>query len=258
MDLKIIPTDLLPAFLQYVPKNLASAFKTLKDAAISTGNFSFYASVSSVYSSKIEGENIELDSYIKYKKFGIEFLPDYTKKTDDLYNAYTFAKNNLLGQQNIISAHKLLTKNILTASKQGALGTQNMYVTNSEGNIEYVAISPDELKSVMENYYMDISTLINEKFTVNEVFFYASMLHLIFVKIHPFNDGNGRSARLIEKWFVAQKLGENAWFIESEKYYYTELNNYYKNIRMLGIEYQDLDYTKALPFLLMLSKSVTN
>ena len=83
------------------------------------------------------------------------------------------------------------------------------------------------------------------------------MLHLVFVKIHPWNDGNGRSARLIEKWFVAQKLGENAWFIESEKYYYTELINYYKNIRVLGIEYQNLDYTNALPFLLMMAKSVT-
>ncbi|MBL0098191.1 MAG: Fic family protein [Bacteroidetes bacterium] len=34
------------------------------------------------------------------------------------------------------------------------------------------------------------------------------MIHLVFVKIHPLNDGNGRSARLIEKWFLAQKLGK--------------------------------------------------
>ncbi len=41
---------------------------------------------------KIEGEEIELDSYIKHKNFGIKFLADYTKKIDDLYNAYQFAK----------------------------------------------------------------------------------------------------------------------------------------------------------------------
>ena len=46
------------------------------------------------------------------------------------------------------------------------------------------------------------------------------MIHLLFVKIHPWNDGNGRSARLIEKWFIAQKLGDKAWFIQSEKNYY--------------------------------------
>ena len=102
MDLKIIPTDLLPAFLQQIPNNLEFAFDNLKDAEISTDSFSFFASVSSVYSSKIEGENIELDSYIKHKKFGFEFLQDYTKKTDDLYNAYCFAKNNLLNKKTLL------------------------------------------------------------------------------------------------------------------------------------------------------------
>lgn len=142
-------------------------------------------------------------------------------------------------------------------SKQGKLRTQNMYITNSEGSIEYVAALPGELEPAMENFYADVNTLIKRNLSVNEVFFYSALLHLVFVKIHPWNDGNGRSARLIEKWFVAQKLGENAWFIESEKYYLTELFNYYKNIRGLDIGYQNLDYSKALPFLLMMAKSVT-
>lgn len=179
------------------------------------------------------------------------------QKTDDLYNAYSFAKNNLLTKQNTVTAHKLLTKNILAPSKQGTMRTQNMYVINSEGSIEYVAASPNELNFEMEIFYADVAILKKQKLTLNEVFFFASILPLIIIKIHLWNDGNGRSARLIEKWFVAQKLGKNAWFIESEKYYYTELNNYYKKIRLLGIEYQNLDYTKGLPFLLMLSKSIT-
>lgn len=78
------------------------------------------------------------------------------------------------------------------------------------------------------------------------------MIHLVFVKIHPWNDGNGRSARLIEKWFLAEKLGEKAWFVQSEKHYYQQHQAYYKNIRLLGLEYPDLDYKQALPFLLML------
>ena len=71
-------------------------FDSLHDADISAGTFSFYTSVASVFSSKIEGEEMELDSYIKHKKFGIEFLPDYTKKIDDLYDAYWFAKTSPL------------------------------------------------------------------------------------------------------------------------------------------------------------------
>ena len=80
---------------------------------------------------------------------------------------------------------------------------------------------------------------------------------LLFLKIHPFNDGNGRTSRLLEKWFLAQKLGEQAWYIQSEKHYYKNLNDYYKNLQRLGFEYETLDYDRCLPFLLMLPASLS-
>ena len=108
----------------------------------------------------------------------------------------------------------------------------------------------------MDKFYADLVLLLNLELTISEVFFFASMIHLVFAKIHPWNDGNGRSGRSLEKWFLAQKLGSKAWFIQSEKYYYTQHETYYDNIRALGLEYPDLDYSKALSFLLMLPKSV--
>jgi hypothetical protein len=77
--LQLIKTDLLPEYLSQV-QNIAHQFDALKEAEISTDTFSFYTSVASVFSSKIEREEIELDSYIKHKALGIEFQPDYTKK----------------------------------------------------------------------------------------------------------------------------------------------------------------------------------
>lgn len=254
--LQIIPTDLLDTYFKQVPKTLQITFEALEDAEISTDTFSFYVSVSSVYSSKIEGEKIELDSYIKHKKFGIEFLPDYTKKIDDLYNAYTFAKSNELNQKNISEAHKLLSKHIVATNWQGKFRNQNMYVTTSDGKIEYVAASHYEVEREMKKFYNDISVLLKEDLSIEEVFYFASFIHLIFVKIHPWNDGNGRTARLLEKWFLAQKLGHKAWFIQSEKMYYNQHNTYYKNIRLLGLEYPELDYKQALSFLLMLPTSI--
>lgn len=81
-------------------------------------------------------------------------------------------------------------------------------------------------------------------------------LVLLFVKIHPWNDGNGRSARLCEKWFLAQKLGKKAWFVESEKMYYRHHPSYYQAIRLLDPEYPILQFERALPFLLMLPGAV--
>ncbi len=258
MELKILPTHLFIQYGEQLDNSLESLFEALKDAEISTDTFSFYTSVSSVYSSKIEGEDIELDSYIKHKRFGIAFLPDYTKKIDDLYYAYTFAKINELNKTNISKAHQLLSKHIVAKHQQGKLRTQNMYVTTPDGKIEYVAAEPFEVEGETEKLYSDIALLLKTALNIQEVFFFAAMIHLVFVKIHPWNDGNGRSARLIEKWFLAQKLGEKAWFVQSERYYYTHHQTYYKNIRALGLEYPDLDYSKALPFLLMLPQSISN
>jgi Fic family protein len=78
------------------------------------------------------------------------------------------------------------------------------------------------------------------------------------VKIHPFQDGNGRTARLIEKWFLLEKLGEKANAIQLEKNYYKNLSHYYNNIKKIGLEYEDLNYRNSLDFLLMTVESLGN
>ena len=167
--LQLIKTDLLDSYLKQTD-SLKNYFEALEDAKISTNTFSFYTSVASVFSSKIEGEAMELDSYIKHKAMGIEFQPDYTKKVDDLYDAYLFAQQNDLNAKNLSKAHQLLSKNIVETTKQGELRTHNMYVTTEEGKIEYVAVSPYELKEEMDKWYNDLSLLLKSKLTYEEVF----------------------------------------------------------------------------------------
>ncbi|MGX5819272.1 Fic family protein [Chitinophaga lutea] len=257
MRLRIISTGLLDQFKAGVANAaLQASFDGLEDAELSTDGFSFYTSVASVYSSKIEGETIELDSYIKHKRFGIEFQPDYTRKIDDLYQAYQYAKESPLSAEHLSQAHRLLTRHILPLHSQGKFRNKNMFVTTKDGRIEYVAASPFDVPAAMDALYADMEVLLHAEMPISEAFFYASMIHLVFVKIHPWNDGNGRSARLLEKWFLAQKLGEKAWFVQSEKYYYTHHEEYYANIRLLGLEYETLDYGNALPFLRMLTAAI--
>lgn len=256
-SLQLISDAELDSFLDRIPVELEQEFSGLKDADISTESFSFYTSVSSVFSSKIEGEEIELDSYIKHKRFGIEFSPDYTRKIDDLYEAYRFAQSHELNSINLANAHQLLSRNLLPAQWQGEFRNQNMYVSTPDGKIEYVAASPFLVSQEMEKLFSDIGFLLVENLSLPECFYYAAYIQLVFVKIHPWNDGNGRSGRLLEKWFLASKLGEKAWLVQSEKQYYMHHQAYYQNIRKLGIEYESLDYSKALDFLLMLPKAVT-
>jgi len=56
---------------------------------------------------------------------------------------------------------------------------------------------------------------------------------------------------LIEKWFLIEKIGEKAISVQLEKNYYKKLKDYYLNTRKIGLEYENLDYSKCLDFLLM-------
>ena len=222
IQFQILSDQLLAGYNQKISKGLQKDLEALEESELSIDAFSFYTSVAAVYSSKIEGENIELDSYVKHKRFGIEFLPDYTRKIDDLYDAYQFAKQSPCNQNNLEHAHQLLTKHILPAAQQGKVRSGNMYVTTFEGKIEYVAATPIAVRTELQKLYSDIDRLLKSDLTINEVFFFAAMLHLVFVKIHPFDDGNGRASRLLEKWFLSSKLGAKAWFVQSERNYYNQ------------------------------------
>jgi hypothetical protein len=92
LKLNIIPKTLLEEYVAAFNANVQHGFERLSDSELNTATFSFYTSVSAVFSSKIEGEHVELDSFIKHKRFGVEYQPDYTRKTDDLYEAYLFAQ----------------------------------------------------------------------------------------------------------------------------------------------------------------------
>ena len=256
IKLQIISTTLLQQYSMQVNAHAAALFDEMHDSALSIATFSFYISVSAVFSSRIEGEQIAVDSYIKHKRLGAHLLPDYTRKTDDLYDAYLYAQENKLTERNLLHAHTVITRHILQKGQQGKVRTGNMFVLTQDGRIEYVAATPDKVKGEMKKLYADISALLHVPLSFKETLYYGAMIHLVFVKIHPFEDGNGRTGRLLEKWFVAEKLGAKAWFVESEKYYYTHHADYYKNIRRLGLDYEQLDYAQALPFLLMLSASL--
>jgi len=256
LKLHIIPSDLLEQYKTEFLETTLSNFDSLHESDLSIETFSFYTSVSAVFSSRIEGENIELDSFIKHKRLGVKYQPDYTRKIDDLYDAYQFAQQSNISQKTINQAHAVLTKHILQKSGQGRFRADNMFVLTKEGRIEYVAAAPEKVKDEMAKFSRDIETLLKIELSFEETLFFASLIHLVFVKIHPFQDGNGRTARLLEKWFIAQRLGSKAWFIQSERHYYEKHQTYYNNIRQLGLEYEELDYSRALPFLKMLPEAM--
>ena len=256
IEFEIIDISLLPAFKESVNYNIDNVLKKIKEENTPVDYFQFYNSISSVYSSRIEGEEIDFDSFFKHKFMNVKYKPDYTKKADDLVKAYEFAFDNELNLDNVLKSHSILTDNLLPKSQRGIIRNNAMFVLNSDDRIEYVASDPKIVKQELNKLFSDIEKLRIEKLSTSETLFFASFIHLVFVKIHPFQDGNGRAARLIEKWFLFDKLGDKAVSIGLEKNYYNYLSDYYSNIKKIGLEYDELDYSKSLDFLQMTLKGL--
>lgn len=237
--------------------DIAEAFSTTEKREWTTESFRFYTAVSVMSSSRIEGEQMEIDSYLKHKLQNIEYLPNLTEKPNDLFEAYEFARDNECTYSNFCKAHSIATKHLLPESHRGAIRTANMIIMEQQTQrVQYEAASASVVKVEFENFWTELDELLKQKLSIQEVFYYASLIHLVFVKIHPFNDGNGRIGRLLEKWFLNTMLGEKSWYIGSEHYYYKNLQSYYHNLARVGLFYDELNYEKSVPFLLMLPNAL--
>lgn len=212
---------------------------------------------SAVFSSNIEGNSIDLNAFMNSVTFQTNFKP--TKEIEEieqLIRAYDFARESSeLTEDNILKAHKILSRTLLVKDKQGIYRNDRMGVFDSTGLV-YLAVEPQFVEEKMKELFKDIQFLVTKEMSISEAFYHAALIHLVFVHIHPFWDGNGRTARLLEKWFLSKKINGRAWKIQSEKYYKENIQTYYDSIN-LGVNYYELNYDNCIPFLALLPQSLS-
>lgn len=235
---------------------LEVSHKLRSKADFTTEDFEFYLISSSLYSSKIEGNTLDANSFFRNR--GNKSFPKKkeVQEIEDLVKAYKFASENNLNKTNFLKIHKILSKTLLAVNLRGKVRKEQVGVRDSTTlKPVYLAVEPQFVNDELNKLFADIAELMKRDLSYKEVFYYASMIHLWTAKIHPFMDGNGRSARLLEKWFLVSKLGLAAWSINSEKYYWDNRPDYYQNIA-LGYNYYVLYWDRCLPFLLMLPEAL--
>lgn len=98
------------------------------------------------------------------------------------------SQNKTFTEADIKLLHKLFYEKI-DNEKAGKYRTSQVIITSSDVELP----KPEELDEKMHEFILQLPKLKAELHPVE----YAAMVHIIFVNIHPFADGNGRVARLL-------------------------------------------------------------
>lgn len=120
-------------------------------------------------------------------------------------------KNEEITIEKLFEIHKLVTENTLEDENCGVFRTSNdvMVMNQITGEIVHTPPSFEELNGLMKSF----SDFFNEN--PKEDFIHpivkASIMHFLIGYIHPFFDGNGRTARALFYWYL---LKNGYWLTE--------------------------------------------
>lgn len=90
LHMKKLTDQYFATYISMLDIDIEEAFAPIKKKAWTAESFRFFTAVSVMSSSRIEGEQLEIDSYLKHKLQNIEYLPNLTEKPNDLFEAYDY------------------------------------------------------------------------------------------------------------------------------------------------------------------------
>ena len=98
-------------------------------------------------------------------------------------------------EEQIIKIHKLFYR-LVDEGNAGIYRKERVFITGTE----YIPPEPDKVPAAMKEFIVSMNTISG---TVHPIE-YASLVHKGFVDVHPFVDGNGRTARLLMNLVLIQ------------------------------------------------------
>ena len=132
------------------------------DFSEDNGGFEYLTKASAVYSSNIEGNSIDLNSYMNYELSKEKFKRrKEIKEIENLINAYGFAQKNKLTEKNLLNCHKIFSETFLIKSKRGKYRIEQVGVFGKSG-IAYLAVEPEFVIQKMDLFFTEIAELLNK------------------------------------------------------------------------------------------------
>lgn len=194
---------------------------------------------SSLFSAKIEGNRLSMeDMNSSYGSKAIE-----KKEVFNLLKAVTYLEKEVkfgepVNLDLILKLHSLVLTDI--SAEAGNFRTTPEAVFNQEGLVIYQPPPANDVVNLINQLVLFINSK-SERF----IFVKAQIAHLIFEKIHPFVDGNGRVGRLLISTVLKSASNDFNLIIPFEEYINEHKEEYYY---YLDVRFKDTE--KYLEFML--------
>ncbi|MDD6673067.1 MAG: Fic family protein [Eubacteriales bacterium] len=224
-----------------------------------------YTSQSSAYGTKALEEEIVATSAIESIDFNRDSVRNIMKglapKDEEenriygLKQGFEFIshKENKITEENIFELYMMAIGNFLdneSKPKQGNFYRHDTVYVISD-RVEHSGIDHKKLPEYMKSFV----EFANESDNINDLL-KATMLHFYIAYLHPYFDGNGRMARLIQMWFLIQKGYESTLFVPFSSYVEKSRRKYYDVYTLVEENYRLSGVIDITPFLIYFTQNV--
>jgi len=210
--------------------------------------------ISAFSSTSIEGNPLPLTDVKQILKNKPEHIRDSEKEILN-YNKALVELNNLTKDTKqifnlslILKIQKTVTQDLIEKDCCGQLRQKPVFVNNpATKKTVYLPPEQSDVPKLLDNL---LNYIKKAKKTIDPLIL-AGIFHKQFVAIHPFIDGNGRTARLAIKMLLA-KMGLNTFNLFSfENYYNNNVSKYFQEVGFIGNYYDikdKIDFTSWLEY----------
>lgn len=210
--------------------------------------------ISAFSSTSIEGNPLPLTDVKRILKNRPENVRDSEKEVLN-YNKALTELNALIKDEKIIFSlslilkiQKMVTEDLIEKYRSGKLRQEPVFVNNPKTR-QTVYWPPDQ--GDVAELLNELLDYINKNENKIDPLVLAGIFHKQFVVIHPFIDGNGRTARLATKLLLA-KMGLDTFNLFSfENYYNQNVGRYFEEVGIWGNYYDEkdkIDFTAWLEY----------
>ena len=204
-------------------------------------------------STHIEGNSISLEE-VSQLAIGREISAIRKDKQevlnylDILSNLEDYVPKNKFTKEWLLKIHKLLVKKTLNnLADEGSFRDRQVVVGRKESNgrtvVTFTPPKTDEVPELIQEFFDWLNNA--DKKNINPVLV-AGITHYEIVRIHPFIDGNGRSARVIATVVFLISGFDTKRFFALDDYYDSDRMAYYEALKTVNPE--NLDITKWLEY----------